>query len=161
MLTFDAMLERIEQLAHPRAPAVKSGEARTIGSFPNMVTKLCLFAISVTVPERREVLALVDSEVVRNIASYTFSVSRNLEPSKRHEIMEQFNGLVKRYVVILRRLSTSYTGSTILPRVLAEFTAWHRSWNAVLRRDVPAEEAAKQLCRDAGTLIHISRLRMR
>lgn len=102
MGTFDNMLDRIAQLAWPRAAAVRSSAAPTPLSFYNLIARLCLFACSFETLERRNVLTFVDSETVQAIASYTFSAPLRLKPAGRSEIRARFNELVEQYVVIHR-----------------------------------------------------------
>ncbi|KAM5530491.1 hypothetical protein V8D89_015845, partial [Ganoderma adspersum] len=126
---FEELLLLIANHANPSATAVKSGEASAVGTFPNLVAKLCLYSYTVSLSERKKIICFVSSEALYSVAFCTLSEPVYLEAPRRRSVMNRFNELVH--------------------RVLLAFAAWCRLWNAMPRCDIPAEEAVKQLCREA------------
>ena len=98
---FEETLQLIAKHVNPSPAAVKSGEAPAIGTFPNLVAKLCFYATTVSVPERKKIICFVDSEALYSVASCILSQPVYLETDERCDVMDQFNDLVKRYVVAL------------------------------------------------------------
>ncbi|PIL32899.1 hypothetical protein GSI_05017 [Ganoderma sinense ZZ0214-1] len=124
------MLKRIAFNANPPAAAVKSSRAPAPGTLARSVALLCLYASSAGDSQRLNIITFVNSEALHSVASYTLSDKLlRVSPAQRKDIMTRFNDLVA--------------------RVLYGFAVWCLSWNAKPRRNIPASEAAKELCRQA------------
>ena len=110
---FEKMLKRIGDLANPSTAALKARTVPPVGSFPNLIAKLCLFSSAVKPLERCKILSFVPSEDVRRVASYTLSGPCFPDAAGRSAMTRDFNKLVERYVSVLALCALRTHRSTI------------------------------------------------
>ena len=97
------MVERMALYVDPPLHEVKAGNLPPVGSYANVLAKLCLYSYIIDIRKKLDILFFVDSDdsELHWVVSCTLSTRIQIPVAERSKIRGQFNGLVKQYVVLV------------------------------------------------------------